>query len=114
MKYVRVATLSVSLVATCIVVGVLDQQRARTEDEPDTQTTSAESANRWEYLVIAGGTTNTTPTGNASMRKEPGMSSMRESFPVESNLDRLGARGWELVSVGGAPGDPMYYMKRRK
>ena len=47
------------------------------------------------------------------MRKEPGAFS-RESFPLEKNLDKLGAKGWELVAVGGSSGDPIFYLKRRK
>jgi hypothetical protein len=47
------------------------------------------------------------------MRKEPGAFS-RESFPLEKNLDKLGARGWELVTVSGSPADPIFYLKRKK
>ena len=68
----------------------------------------------WEYLVVAGGTTNFTSSGSATMRKEPSGSFGRESYPVEANLDKLGMRGWELVAVSGNPADPVYYFKRRK
>ncbi len=67
---------------------------------------------RWEYLAVAGpSTTNFTPTGNPSMRKEEG-SFAREGFVLEQHLDKLGAKGWELVSVAGVPTDPVYYFKR--
>jgi hypothetical protein len=68
----------------------------------------------WEYLVVAGAsTTNFTPTGNSRMRKEEGGFG-REAFVLEQHLDKLGAKGWELVSVAGPPLDPVYYFKRRK
>jgi hypothetical protein len=38
----------------------------------------------------------------------------RELFVLEQNLDRLGAKGWELVAVNGTPSDPTYHFKRRK
>ena len=67
----------------------------------------------WEYLVVAGGNVNLSPSGSGTMRKEPGAFS-REWFPVEQNLDKLGAKGWELVQVGGSSADPIFYFKRRK
>ena len=74
------------------------------------------SANdQWEYLAVAGpSTTNFTPTGNSRMRKEPSVPFGREAFVLEQHLDKLGANGWELVSVAGPPTDPAYYFKRRK
>ena len=47
------------------------------------------------------------------MRKAPGAFS-RENFPLEQSMDKLGAKGWELVTVTGAPADPVFYFKRRK
>lgn len=67
----------------------------------------------WEYLVVQGGTVNLSPSDSGTMRKEPGAFG-RESFPLEKNLDKLGAKGWELVAVSGSPGDPVFYLKRRK
>jgi hypothetical protein len=67
----------------------------------------------WEYLVVQGGTVNLSPSDSGSMRKEPGAFS-RESFPLERNLDKLGAKGWELVTVTGSPADPVFFLKRRK
>jgi hypothetical protein len=69
---------------------------------------------KWEYLVVAGpSSTNFSPTGNPGMRKEAS-SFGREAFVLEQHLDKLGANGWELVSVAGPPADPVYYFKRRK
>lgn len=71
-------------------------------------------AERWEYLAVAGpSNTNFTPTGNPRMRKEDSGFG-REAFVLEQHLDKLGAKGWELVSVSGPPLDPAYYFKRRK
>jgi hypothetical protein len=72
-----------------------------------------QSGSGWEYLVVQGGTVNLTGSDGGSMRKEPGAFS-RESFPLERNLDKLGAKGWELVAVVGSPADPIFYLKRRK
>ena len=38
----------------------------------------------------------------------------REASVIERNLDKLGAKGWELVSVYGLPNDPIYYLKRKR
>ena len=71
------------------------------------------SEDKWEYLIVAGGTTNFVSPRELSLRKEPGAFS-RESYPIEQNLDKLGAKGWELIAVLGNPADPTYYFKRRK
>lgn len=89
----------------------------RTKGQAGTAGTKGSDAvanERWEYLAVAGPTTtNFTPTGNPSMRKEEGTFA-REAFVLEQHLDKLGARGWELVSVAGPPTDPAYYFKRRR
>jgi len=72
-----------------------------------------QSGSGWEYLVVQGGAVNLSPSDSGSMRKEPGPFS-RESFPLEKNLDKLGAKGWELVTVSGSPADPVFFFKRRK
>src|SRR5262249_18023598 len=73
------------------------------------------SAERWEYLVVAGGSNvNLNPTGSSTMRKEPDLGFPRESFVLEQNLDKLGAKGWELISMDIRGGEPTYYFKRRK
>lgn len=72
---------------------------------------------QWEYLVVAGGSANLSTAGNEnypSMRKQPDTSFAREYFPLERNFDKLGAKGWELVSVYGPPNDPVYFFKRPK
>jgi hypothetical protein len=69
---------------------------------------------QWEYLVVAGGNTNLSPSGSSSMRKEPKQQAFRENFVLAQNMDKLGAQGWELTSVAGSANDPVYYFKRRK
>lgn len=70
---------------------------------------------RWEYLAVAGPTTtNFTATGNPNMKKLEESTFAREGFVLEQHLDKLGAQGWELVSVAGPPQDPVYYFKRPK
>jgi hypothetical protein len=73
-----------------------------------------ETGTKWEYLAVAGpGTTNFSPSGNSKMRKSEGGFG-REAFVLEQHLDKLGAEGWDLVSVAGNPQDPVYYFKRAK
>jgi hypothetical protein len=72
------------------------------------------SGEQWEYLIVAGGTTNLSSSTSSSMRKEKDSAFNREWFPLETNMDKLGAKGWELVSVSGNPADPVYFFKRRK
>ncbi len=68
----------------------------------------------WEYLVIVGGRQNLTSSGNNKMAKLSLDSSFREHFPLEANLDKLGAEGWELVTVTMTRDEPIYYLKRLK
>jgi hypothetical protein len=89
--------------------GAADAESARAEDD------EAAARDPWEYLIVAGGnTTNLSSSGSSSMRKEPKIQAFRENFVLEQNMDKLGAQGWELVSVTGLPSDPIYYFKRRK
>jgi len=72
---------------------------------------------QWEYLVVAGGNSNLSTEGNENypnMRKQKDTTFNREDFPLERNFDKLGAKGWELVTVYGSPNSPFYYFKRRK
>jgi hypothetical protein len=72
-----------------------------------------QSGEQWEYLVVAGGSVNLSPPTHENMRKEPGPFS-REAFPLETNMDKLGTKGWELVSVSGSAADPVLFFKRRR
>ena len=76
---------------------------------------SSNRADQWEYLVVAGpSTTNFSPTSSPRMRKEPNAPFGREAFVLEQHMDKLGANGWELVTVAGPPTDPAFYFRRRK
>jgi hypothetical protein len=79
------------------------------------QRDSGDSAagDRWEYLVVSGGSVNLLPSGSSSMRKADG-AFPREAFPLEQNLDKLGAKGWELVAVTTTTAEPSFFFKRRR
>ena len=105
MKRITILTL------VLLVVGFTVVLRTRGQDGGNDKKADAE---KWEYLAVAGpSSTNFTPTGNSRMRKEESGFG-REAFVLEQHLDKLGAKGWELVSVAGPPTDPAYYFKRRK
>ena len=111
------ALIRVSKVVALLVlaVAVLAVVKTKGQDQEETNTRANSSNEQWEYLAVAGpSTTNLTPTGNPRMRKEPNVPFGREAFVLEQHLDKLGANGWELVSVAGPPTDPAYYFKRRK
>lgn len=104
-------TISISI-ATALIAAIMavesvsgSGERAKANDGP--------SGEGWEYLVVQGGTVNLSASDGGSLRKEPGAFT-RESFPLEKNLDKLGAKGWELVAVAGPAGDPIFYLKRKK
>jgi hypothetical protein len=101
----RITFILLVLILLAAGFAMLKTARAqRTDSDNDTA-----SREQWEYLVVAGPQSNLTPSGNSSLRKEPGGFG-REDFVVEQQMDKLGAKGWELVSVNG----PLYYFKRRK
>ena len=99
-------------------------QRSRSGSERDASRESGRESgsnsapdNQWEYLIVSGGNANITSMSSdqfSTMRKQPDGSFGREAFVLERNLDKLGAKGWELVSVQGNPNDPVYYLKRSK
>jgi hypothetical protein len=98
------------LIAFLLLVPVaMALQKSRKLDPADNQETD-----RWEYLAVAGPTTtNFSPTADSTTRKEVG-NFAREALVLQQHLDKIGARGWELVTVAGPPTDPVYYFKRRK
>jgi hypothetical protein len=106
MKRTLVALLTLSLLA---IVFTISNTRGQ-DGAPEADVNRAE---QWEYLVVAGASNNLTSSNNPSLRKEPGPFT-REAFVLEQNLDKLGARGWELILITGNPSDPVYFFKRRK
>lgn len=106
MKIMVLASLLL-VVAFVAVVKITGQEGSNAGDKS--------AAVRWEYLVVASpSSTNFSPTGNPRMRKDATGTFGREAFVLEQHMDKLGASGWELVSVAGTPPDPHYYFKRRK
>lgn len=102
------------LLAIALCLAVIAVVVVKTAGQEDVNAGAA-SGERWEYLAVAGpSTTNFTATGSPRMRKEPNSAFGREAFVLEQHLDKLGANGWELISVAGPPTDPVYYFKRRK
>jgi hypothetical protein len=87
---------------------------ASTPDSTDKARETDSAVTRWEYLVVAGGHSNLSTAGvNSRMSKQPPDSGFqREHYPLERNLDKLGAQGWELTAVLGTPSEPVYYLKR--
>jgi hypothetical protein len=111
----RRAWISGTVILLLLAVTVIGQ-RSRGDDQSGPASKEDRAAGtQWEYLVVAGGHANLSTEGNeqyGSMRKQPDGAFSREWFPLERNLDKLGARGWELVAVGGSPNDPVFYLKR--
>lgn len=106
---ISLAAVSISLVLF-IAFAVYGQRETSDDRKSGTET-------QWEYLVVSGGSVNLSTSGNEnypSMRKQPDGSFNREYFPLERNFDKLGAKGWELVSVYGPQSDPVYFFKRPK
>jgi len=104
--------ISSAMLGSLLILGAIVSLTISTSGQDEAK----ESAQpQWEYLVVANPSrTNLTPTGNPRMRKEPGAAFGFEGFVLEQHLDKLGANGWELVAVSGAPTDPVYYFKRKK
>jgi hypothetical protein len=70
----------------------------------------------WEYLVVIGGNVNLESVSSSQFKEMQKLSdgSFRESTVLQRNLDKLGAKGWQLVAVNGSPNSPIYYFKRAK
>jgi len=111
-KGTRISLVAISAsLALFVAFAVYGQRRESTDDRR-----GGDEA-QWEYLIVAGGSVNLSTSGNEnypSGRKQPDGSFSREYFPLERNFDKLGAKGWELVSVYGSSNDPVYFFKRLK
>lgn len=108
----RMLSISALIVLLIFATAFITHTFGQTANPEDTGRSA--TGEQWEYLIVGGGTTNLSASTSSSMRKEPNSSFHREAFPLESNMDKLGAKGWELVSVSGNPADPTYFFKRRK
>lgn len=97
---------SISVVLVIATVAIASQRSSRAKDTDKIE---------WEYLVIAGGRNNLSSTGSTSKLAKIAMESgWRENYPLEMNLDKLGAEGWEVVTVTMMQNEPVYYLKRVK
>ena len=108
----RISLIVVALFLVAFVAIGLNSHFSKAADD---RTSGTEP--QWEYMIVSGGSVNLSTSGNEnypSMRKQPDGSFGREYFPLERNFDKLGAKGWELVSVHGSPNDPVYFFKRPK
>ena len=115
----RVALMAGAVISLIVVVAAAGQHlRSETRSNSETKSKAeASDKTQWEYLIVAGGNANLSTSGNdqyRSMRKQPDGAFSREWFPLERNFDKLGAQGWELVTVIGPPTDPIFYFKRPK
>ncbi|HZS04582.1 MAG TPA: hypothetical protein VFD58_07080 [Blastocatellia bacterium] len=109
------STTGIILLLVALIAGLAAFGQSSRHDSKGHEEASAPS--QWEYLVVSGGNVNLSTAGNESyggMRKQPDGAFNREAFPLERNLDKLGAKGWELVAVTGPPNDPIFYLKRPK
>jgi hypothetical protein len=107
-------TLSVIAVVLLLFVTPFFLRSVKTsESRPETQEDGRE---KWEYLVVgAPSATNFNPSGNPRMRKLEMGGFGIEAFVLEQHMDKVGAEGWELVSVTNtARGEPVFYFKRLK
>src|SRR5262245_47220561 len=94
-------------IASLLIIGTLGlltagKGEAQAEGAPQSESRTGDA---WEYLIVAGGNVNIDGSSGVRMRKEPGPFA-RENYPLEGNLDKLGAKGWELIQISGSPGDP--------
>jgi hypothetical protein len=103
----------ISAISVLVAVAITSAAAHSLQNRSGAEGPPASTGDGWEYLVVSGGNVNLTPSDSGTMRKEPGAFG-RELFPLERNLDKLGAKGWELVAVTGSPADPTFYLKRRK
>ena len=104
----------VSHVAIVVGLAVICMAVVKTAGQEENSGDGART-DQWEYLAVAGPSNiNFSPTSTPRMAKEPNSSFAREAFVLEQHLDRLGAKGWELITVTGAERDPVFYFKRRK
>jgi hypothetical protein len=104
----------VSILILLIMVGASLAVAAGAARRKSSEPVETVAGDQWEYLVVGGSRANLVPTDNPTLRKEPHGPFRNEAFVLEQNMDKLGAKGWELVAIAGPPADPILYFKRRK
>jgi hypothetical protein len=110
MKRTITALMALALLALTVtlIASTLGRRASATNQEA--------GGDHWEYLVVSGpSNVNFSPSSGSSMRKESSGAFAREAFIEEQQMDKLGAKGWELVAVTGERSShATYYFKRRK
>jgi hypothetical protein len=104
----RMRSLIVTGAALLLVIAAALARSADSKESAD--------AGAWEYLVVTGGNVNLESVSSSqfkSMQKLPD-ESFKQATVLQRNLDKLGAKGWQLVTVNGSPNNPVYYFKRPK
>lgn len=103
----RTILLASSIIILVLATVAFARQRSTRSNDTDKVT--------WEYLVIAGGRNNLSSAGtNGKLAKLALESGFREYYPLEMNLDKLGAEGWEVITVTMTQSEPVYFLKRVK
>lgn len=118
-SFLLIVFVIIALLATIVLARQQTTNANKTREKNHTTSETRErdtQPSAYEYLVLVGGRSNLTSAGgNPSLSKLSLDSSFRENYPLERNLDKLGAEGWELITVIAPPqGDPVYYLKRAK
>jgi hypothetical protein len=106
-------TATVIVVALMLLVSPFFLRSVKTTESSATQDDGRE---KWEYLVVgAPSNTNFNTTSTSRMRKLEMGGFGIEAFVLEQHMDKVGADGWELVTVSNTPrGEPVFYFKRLK
>src|SRR5258708_37918366 len=106
MKRSILVILSVLILMIALGITISLKTKAANDDQANPE--------HWEYLVVSvPNNVNFSSPSTGSMRKEAA-GFQKEAFVLEQNMDKLGASGWQLVSVTPSDREPTYYFKRRK
>ncbi len=105
MKVAMICIVAVVSLLAVVVGGKVSGQSSREKDK--------DAEVQWEYMVVSGGNINLSGVSDLS-RKQPDNAFAGEASVLQRNLDKLGQKGWELVTVHGSPAQPVFYLKRQK
>ena len=102
----QLVLLTAFVATTTLVLPTLLSDRAAAQDE---KASTAQGTQKWEYRVLR---------INSTRPEEAGRTPRARSGAAETQLNKLGEQGWELVTVrldGSAPAaSPIFYFKRPK
>jgi uncharacterized protein YpmS len=105
--------ITITLIALTFIIAVVAVAANTSAQEPPAISDRVRT-DQWEYLVVAGAANVSLNSSSSSRMRKDASGFTREAFVLEQQMDQLGAKGWELVSVAGTASDPAYYFKRRK